>query len=257
MAHLTLRDAAWLERELAQLSAAGVRMAMIGPGLVNGKPLSHPDHDRIWSAFVDSGVTPTFHVADQPRVFDDAWYTDSDYAFVPSIETVFLWTPPALALTDLIVNGILDRHRELRIGVVELSANWVPPFLQILDGALDFLAKLHGRSSFDRVSTSAVTCGSPRSPWRTRKGSAPRPATSSCAAATTHTPKARPLRSTTTAPSCPRPTPSPHSSTTTSRSCSTAEGGGANTPICATVRTLLTPTPMWFTRPVLRAGQTP
>ena len=146
VAHLTLRDAAWLERELAQLSAAGVRMAMIGPGLVNGKPLSHPDHDRIWSAFVDSGVTPTFHVADQPRVFDDAWYTDSDYAFVPSIETVFLWTPPALALTDLIVNGILDRHRELRIGVVELSANWVPPFLQILDGALDFLAKLNGRT---------------------------------------------------------------------------------------------------------------
>ena len=48
-------------------SAAGVRLAMIAPALVDGRPLSHPDHDRIWSAFVEHGITPVFHVADQPR----------------------------------------------------------------------------------------------------------------------------------------------------------------------------------------------
>jgi predicted TIM-barrel fold metal-dependent hydrolase len=119
---------------------------MIAPALVDGKPLSHPDHDRVWSAFVANGVSPVFHVADQPRVFDDAWYTDSSDAFVPAIETVFLWTPPALALTDLIVNGTLQRHPELRIGVVELTASWVPWYLHMLDGALAFLAKLNGRT---------------------------------------------------------------------------------------------------------------
>jgi hypothetical protein len=144
VAHLTLRDPAWLEAEVAQLAAGGVRLGMIAPALVDGKPLSHPDHDRVWSAFVDGGVTPVFHVADQPRVFGDAWYTDSSDAFVPAIETVFLWTPPALALTDLIVNGTLLRHPELRIGVVELTASWVPWFLHMLDGGLDFLAKLNG-----------------------------------------------------------------------------------------------------------------
>ncbi len=149
VAHLTLRDPAWLEAEVRRLAAAGVRLAMIAPALVDGKPLSHPDHDRVWSAFVDSGVTPVFHVADQPRVFGDAWYTDSDDAFVPAIEAVFLWAPPALAITDLIVNGTLARHPELRVGIVELTAIWVPQYLVMLDGGLDFIAKLNGRTVCD------------------------------------------------------------------------------------------------------------
>ena len=40
VAHLTLRDLPWLEAQLARLSAAGVRTAMIAPALVDGKPLS-------------------------------------------------------------------------------------------------------------------------------------------------------------------------------------------------------------------------
>ncbi|EUA32636.1 hypothetical protein I553_10287 [Mycobacterium xenopi 4042] len=30
---------------------------MIGAGSVEGRALSHPDHDRIWSAFVEHGIT--------------------------------------------------------------------------------------------------------------------------------------------------------------------------------------------------------
>lgn len=149
VAHLTLRDADWLESQLAALDAADVRLAMIAPSVVDGRPLSHPDHDRIWSAFVDHGVTPVFHVADQPRVLDDAWFGDSDEDFVPVMESVFLWTPPAVAVTDLIVNGALERHPDLRIGIVELSAIWVPMFLMMLDGAWDFTARLNGKQHAD------------------------------------------------------------------------------------------------------------
>jgi predicted TIM-barrel fold metal-dependent hydrolase len=145
VAHLTLRDADWLARELERLERDGVRLAMIAPALVDGRPLSHPDHEPIWRAFVAHGVTPVFHVADQRRVFDDAWYTDRPDAFVPVLESVFLWTPAALACTDLILNGTLDAHPDLRIGVVELSAIWVPMFLMMLDGGADFTTKLNGR----------------------------------------------------------------------------------------------------------------
>lgn len=145
VAHLTLRDPAWLEVELTRLESVGVRLGMIAPATVDGKPLSHSDHDSLWSSFVDHGVTPLFHVADQPRVFEDAWYTDPDDSFVPTVESVFLWTPPALAVTDLIVNGVLDRHPALRFGIVELSAIWVPMFLLMLDGAVEFTARLNGR----------------------------------------------------------------------------------------------------------------
>ena len=146
VAHLTLRDPAWLEAQLAELSAAGIRLGMIAPAAVDGRPLSHPDHDRLWSAFVDHGVTPVFHVADQPRVIDDAFFGDKTKGFVPVIESVFLWTAPAIAVTDLIVNGTFERNPGLRVGIVELSSIWVPQYLVMLDGGYDFSVTLNGRS---------------------------------------------------------------------------------------------------------------
>ncbi len=145
VAHLTLRDPSWVEDQLEKLSSAGIRLGMIAPACVDGRPLSHPDHDRLWSAFVDHGVTPVFHVADQPRALDDAFYTDTDENFVPVLESVFLWTPPAIAVTDLIVNGTLARHTRLKIGIVELSSIWVPQYLLMLDGGWDFTRTLNGQ----------------------------------------------------------------------------------------------------------------
>jgi hypothetical protein len=144
VAHLSLRDPDWLDQELTSLEQAGVRMAMIAPALVDGRPLSHPSHDRIWASFVAHGITPTFHVADQPRVFDDAWYTNPDDSFVPVLDSVFLYTPAALACTDLIINGVMERFPDLRIGIVELSAVWVPLYLMMLDGGVQFTTRLNG-----------------------------------------------------------------------------------------------------------------
>jgi hypothetical protein len=145
VAHLTLRDEAWLCAELARLERDNVRLAMIAPALVDGRALSHPDHDGIWRAFIDHGVTPVFHVANQQRPFADGWYTEPEDSFVPPLESVFLWTPAALACTDLILNATLQKFPELRVGVVELSAIWVPMFLLMLDGGAEFTNRLNGR----------------------------------------------------------------------------------------------------------------
>ncbi len=146
VAHLTLRDPDWLDAELESLAAAGVTLAMIGAGPVNGRELSHPDHERVWASFVEHGITPVFHVADQVRVFDDCWYpAEPCDDLAPVTEAVFLWVPPALALTDLILHGVFDRHPELHLGVVELSSAWVPGFLLMLDGGADFTTRLNGK----------------------------------------------------------------------------------------------------------------
>src|SRR3954452_15422570 len=117
--HLTLRDLDWLETQLTALAAAGVKTAMIAPALVDGRPLSHPDLDRAWSAFVAHDIAPVFHVADQPRVFADGWYPPDGDSNIAVIDSVFLHTAAALACTDLIVHGVLDLHPTLRIGIVE------------------------------------------------------------------------------------------------------------------------------------------
>jgi hypothetical protein len=141
--HLTLRDPEWLKGQLDELSAAGISLAMVAPAPVDGRALSDPAHDRLWAAFVDHGITPVFHVADQPRVFDDCWYPDQESG-IPAVESVFLWVPAALAITDLIVNAVFERFPDLSVGVVELSSIWVPQYLLMLDGGIEFTSKLNG-----------------------------------------------------------------------------------------------------------------
>ncbi len=142
--HLSLRDPGWAETELASLAAGGVRGAMIGPALVDGRRLSHPDHERIWAAFADHGIAPVMHVSAFPKPFGAGWYEDDPDPFNPVLSSVFLGTAPALALADLAVHGVLARHPDLRIGVMELSAIWVPMFLLQLDGGFDFHATFNG-----------------------------------------------------------------------------------------------------------------
>ncbi len=146
-AHLSLRDLDWLERQLARLSAVGVRLAMIAPAAVGGRRLSHPDLERAWSGFEHHGISPVFHVADQPKVFDEAWYDERGDLGVFAVDAALLYVPAALACTDLILHGVFERHPGLRLGIVELSAVWVPLFLMMLDGGSAFLARLQGQAS--------------------------------------------------------------------------------------------------------------
>jgi predicted TIM-barrel fold metal-dependent hydrolase len=145
VAHVSLRDLDWLEQELARLSAAGVRLAMTAPALVEGKRLSDPSLDRAWSAFVEHDVAPVFHVANFPHPFHDAWYDNDPDRAAPVIGSVFIWSAPALALCDLAVNGVFERHPQLRLGIMELAAVWVPMFLLMLDGGFEFHARFNGR----------------------------------------------------------------------------------------------------------------
>ena len=138
--HLSLRgDLDWLDAELRALSAADVRLALISSGLVDGRRLSHPDLDRAWSLFVDHGVTPTFHVGGPSLVgfLDPGWVDNDDVDYVPMLSFPFHGIDVQLALCDLVLNGVLERHRRLRIAVVELLSRWLPDMVFKLDSAYD------------------------------------------------------------------------------------------------------------------------
>ena len=147
VAHLSLRDLDWLEAQLGTLADGGIRLGLIPPSLVNGRRLSDPGLDRAWAAFVDHGITPVFHVANQPRPFDEAWYGEDMEGGISPLSVVFIWTGAALALADLILNGVLERHPDLRMGIMELSATWVPQHLQMMDGGYRHTARFNGEST--------------------------------------------------------------------------------------------------------------
>ena len=147
VAHLTLRDADWLDDQLRVLSNGGVRLAMVAPALVNGHRLSDPEMDRVWASFVEHGVTPVFHVGAFDPPYSSAWHDGDVDTVNPVLSSVFIWAAPALALADMAINGAFDRHPELRLGVMELAAVWVPLFLLMLDGGYDFHGRQNGLSA--------------------------------------------------------------------------------------------------------------
>jgi predicted TIM-barrel fold metal-dependent hydrolase len=144
VAHVLLHDPAWAVEEVKRVRAQGVRLAMVAPAPVDGKPLSHPDFDPVWAAFSDEGVAPVFHVSEFESPLHPAWRAGEQEDGEQLFDSIFLYLAPAVALANLILNGVLERFPDLRIGVVELTASWVPSFLLHIDGASDFYAQRHG-----------------------------------------------------------------------------------------------------------------
>ncbi|HEY1827072.1 MAG TPA: amidohydrolase family protein [Acidimicrobiales bacterium] len=144
VAHVFLHDPQWAVEEIRRVRADGVRLAMISPAPVNGKPLSHADFEPVWRAFSEEGVAPVFHVSGFESPIDPAWHMGETEDGGLFLDSIFLWLAPALAVSNLILSGTLERFPDLRVGVVELTASWVPSFLLHLDGASDFFAERHG-----------------------------------------------------------------------------------------------------------------
>ncbi len=144
VAHVLLHDPAWAVEEIARVRAQGVRLAMIAPAPVDGKPLSHADFDPVWAACSDQGVAPVFHVSDFESPLHPAWREGEQEDGEQLFDSIFLYLAPAVALANLILHGVLERFPRLRIGVVELTASWVPSFLLHIDGASDFYTQRHG-----------------------------------------------------------------------------------------------------------------
>jgi predicted TIM-barrel fold metal-dependent hydrolase len=144
VAHVLLHDPAWAVQEIKRVRAQGVRLAMIAPAPVDGRPLSDPAFDPVWAAFSDEGVAPVFHVSEFESPLDLAWREGEPEDGEGLIDSIFLYLAPAVALANLILYGVLERFPDLRIGVVELTAGWVPSFLLHIDGASDFYAQRHG-----------------------------------------------------------------------------------------------------------------
>ena len=142
--HVVLDDPEWLDAQLAYLARHGITAAMLPAAPVGGLPLSHPSLDGAWSAFERHGVSAVFHVSDFARPFDDAWYSTDVNPVEPLLMSMFIATPPMLALTDLAVGGVLARHPDLRIGLVEFMSAWLPGFLRTMDTCVAFHRRSNG-----------------------------------------------------------------------------------------------------------------
>jgi len=141
---LSLADPARCIAEMAE----GVRLgcgAFWIPGMpVGEKSPGHPDFDIVWRAFCDLNVPFLLHVGPnsptkigayenngQPRPKDITGAEGGENLRVRDF--MLLSVGPQQFLTALVFDGVFERFAELRGGVIELGAGWVPDYLRTLD----------------------------------------------------------------------------------------------------------------------------
>jgi predicted TIM-barrel fold metal-dependent hydrolase len=137
----------WVVEQLRFLGDGGVRLAMFVPGLIDGKPPSHPDNDLLWREFVASGVTPVWHASVGHRFVisnADDWEPMSGVGFGMATG-MLLRVASQLSLCDMVFNGVFERHPGLQVVISELGVDWLGSFLDDMDLRVEIFKKQQGK----------------------------------------------------------------------------------------------------------------
>ena len=139
--YLTLADPDWALDELDWLIANDVRVVNIRPASVpdgagGRRSLGHLAHDRVWQRLDDHGITVAMHSGDSGYGFLlEHWGVDSEFESFRynALKSMLTYSPISDALASLLAEGVLSRHRNLRIATIETGSEWVWPFVKKLD----------------------------------------------------------------------------------------------------------------------------
>jgi len=152
------------EQSLAELDAAldlGLGEIWIPARAPGGRSPGHPAHDAFWSRLAERGVPFVLHVGSGPFSVGEAWMDDGRSApvavgarpeVIGSKDLLVIYQPIERFLSVLVLDGVLERHRALRGGAIEVGAGWVPDMLRRLDHAVAIWSKSEPRlAGFQRT----------------------------------------------------------------------------------------------------------
>ncbi|MDZ4827044.1 MAG: amidohydrolase family protein [Actinomycetota bacterium] len=121
-------------------------------------PTHSPSHlglDPVWAMCAEAGVPVVLHVAGAGANVMSPAFFENGRAPVPdfhggdtnfkSVDYMSIPLPVMQTLNALIIDGVLQAHPELRIGVIELGASWVPGWMRMLDSAHEAFRKNEDR----------------------------------------------------------------------------------------------------------------
>ena len=139
-AYLTLADPDWALDELDWLIANDVRVVNVRPSSVpdgagGRRSLGHPAHEPVWQRLNDHGITVAMHSGDSGYGFVlEHWGVDSEFESFRynALKSLLTYSPISDALASLLAEGVLSRHRNLRVATIETGSEWVWPFVKKL-----------------------------------------------------------------------------------------------------------------------------
>jgi predicted TIM-barrel fold metal-dependent hydrolase len=127
----------------------GAGALMISSQVPKNHSQSHIGFDKVWAQAEEAGVPIVFHVGGGVRM-DETYkinglppvkdFIGGDGNFT-SVSFMAIPNAPMQTLAALIFDGVLERFPNLKFGVIEQGASWVPGWMWSLDAAADAFKK--------------------------------------------------------------------------------------------------------------------
>jgi uncharacterized protein len=122
---------------------AGCAAVMVPSTAAGERSPTHPDLDGFWALLEQKDTPFVLHVGGGGRLLDRAFHNNdmpvTDHLGggenIRSKDYLAIYHSPALFLGVLILDGMFDRHPDLRGGCIEQGAGWVVSWLHHLDHA--------------------------------------------------------------------------------------------------------------------------
>jgi uncharacterized protein len=142
VAAIPLDDPDTAVAEIDHVVALGLGAVWVPHRLAGGASPGHDRLDRFWAKLAESGLPAVLHVGGVDLQVEAGWMdtgrpVPSDWLGggenVRGKDMIALHQPAELFVGAMVLDGVLERHRDLRIGVIELGAGWVPAMVRRLD----------------------------------------------------------------------------------------------------------------------------
>ena len=142
VAYVPLEDPVRAVEEPNVALEAGNGAIWISAGPAGERSPGHPDYDPFWRELEDRGVPFVLHIGPgtktQPKAFQNNGRERSPDLHgggenLRFADYVMLAYAPQVFLTALVYDGVFERFPNLKGGVIESGAGWVPEFLRELD----------------------------------------------------------------------------------------------------------------------------
>ena len=148
--YLSLRDP---DRAVTSLKLAldlGINAVWFASDATEGRAPSHVAYDPLWAMMQEAGVPVTLHIGSGQNMSKDYMNTGVERVLEGNLANIETTKPKDLPvlhhsierwLTCMIYDGVLERFPRLKVGIIELGANWVPASLMNLDMGVSLLGK--------------------------------------------------------------------------------------------------------------------
>jgi predicted TIM-barrel fold metal-dependent hydrolase len=144
--YVPLADMARAASTATQLVDAGAAALLVASGCPKGHSPSHTGLDPVWATAQEAGIPIVFHVGGTGDLIDYNYFVNGkpmptdfhggDENF-RSVDYMGIPHPPMLTLATMIFDGVLERFPELKIGVIEQGAIWLPSWMKQMESAVD------------------------------------------------------------------------------------------------------------------------